>query len=254
MSGMFTGTAWHYARYRPGYPPEFIDDTVRTLHLDRHSRVLDLGCGTGQLSVPLARRTGEVVGVDPEPEMLVEAMRYATSTGVTNVRWTQASSADLPASLGRFDVVTMGRSFHWMIRENVLAVLHGMVEDRGSLVIANDSCLVCPITEWQRAIEEIQNRHLPGGRPTVPVEATPHDEILRRSAFAKVERRSYEFQRLWTIEQVIGYLYSTSLPLRRLLPSRTLFEQEVTRTLAAISPDGLLVEPVTLEVFIATRP
>ena len=36
-------------------------------------RVLDLGCGPGSLAAPLARLAGEVVGLDPEPAMLVAA-------------------------------------------------------------------------------------------------------------------------------------------------------------------------------------
>lgn len=48
--GLFTGTAWHYARYRPGYPQVFFDDLVQRFHLDGTGRLLDLGCGTRQLT------------------------------------------------------------------------------------------------------------------------------------------------------------------------------------------------------------
>ena len=46
---LFAGTAWHYARYRPGYPQAFFDDLARQFRLDGTGRLLDLGCGTGQL-------------------------------------------------------------------------------------------------------------------------------------------------------------------------------------------------------------
>ncbi|MEV0251629.1 class I SAM-dependent methyltransferase [Nocardia sp. NPDC050712] len=256
MDGLFAGTAWHYARYRPGYPREFLDQIIATFRLDRSRRVLDLGCGTGQLTVPLAKTAREAVGVDPEPDMLIEAAEYADRAGVTNAIWIEGSSANLPTGLGRFDVVTMGRSFHWMDREQVLAGLSGMVEDDGGLVIANDSCLVRPVTDWQRRLEEIQNRFVPTNesqRPKISDNYLSHDAVLRRSAFPKVDRRVYEFRRRWTIEQAIGYLYSTSLPLRRLLDDRESFEQEATRALSSFSPDGQLFEPVSLEVFVATR-
>jgi hypothetical protein len=64
----------------------------------------------------------------------------------------------------------------------------------------------------------------------------------------------YEFDRSWTLDQAIGYLYSASLPLRQLLGDRqTAFEQASTDALLTIDPNGQFVEPVTLEVMAATR-
>ena len=69
---LFAGKAWHYARYRPGYP-RALDDLVQEFHLDGTGRLLDFGCGTGQLTLPLAEHVAEAVGMDREPEMLAEA-------------------------------------------------------------------------------------------------------------------------------------------------------------------------------------
>jgi SAM-dependent methyltransferase len=256
--GLFAGAAWHYARYRPGYPPVFLDDLTRCLGLDGTGRLLDLGCGTGQLTLPLAAHVAEAVGMDPEPDMLTEARRQAREQAVANVSWIQGNSADLPGGLGHFRLVTMGRSFHWMDRAQVLDALDAMVDDDGSLVIANDSCLVRPTTPWQQAIEEIQRRFLPPDRHRGPTPAADtrqtHEQVLANSPFRQVNRQVYEFLRPWTIEQAIGYLYSTSLPLRRLLGDRqTAFEEAVTTTLLAIDDTGQFTEPVALEVLTAAK-
>ncbi|BBY30463.1 class I SAM-dependent methyltransferase [Mycolicibacterium sediminis] len=256
--GLFAGTAWHYARYRPGYPDVFVDDLVARFHLDGTGRLLDLGCGTGQLTIPLARHVAEAVGLDPEPEMLVEAAERARVAQRSNVTWTRGGSADLPGGLGRFTLVTMGRSFHWMDRERVLTVLDGMVDDGGGLVIANDGCLVHPTTPWQRAIDDLQHRFLPewpAAAPNPGDAGGSHEDVLARSAFTRVHRRVVEFTRTWTVEQAIGYLYSTSVPLRDLLgDDRAAFERAVTDALLVIEPGAEFVEPVALEVLIATRP
>jgi hypothetical protein len=177
---------------------------------------------------------------------------------VANATWVQGNSADLPGEFGRFRLVTMGRSFHWMDREQALAALERMVDEDGGLVIANDSCLVRPTTTWQRAIEDVQRRFLPPhsqpGNMTTSDAYQPHDEILARSPFAHVHRLVYEFDRPWTVEQAIGYLYSTSVPLRQLLGNqRTDFENAITSALLAIDPNGQFAEPVALDVFAATR-
>lgn len=256
--GLFAGTAWHYARYRPGYPAAFLDDLVQRLGLHGPGRLLDLGCGTGQLALPLAAHVTEAVGMDPEPDMLAEANRQAQQQAVTNVRWIQGDSADLPGDLGHFTLITMGRSFHWMDREQVLIALDEIVDDEGSLVIANDSNLVLPSTPWQQAVQEVQRRFLPPdhqhGPPPAAGTSHSHEQVLANSAFGQVNRQVYHYMRRWNIEEVIGYLYSTSLPLRRLLGDRRpAFEDTIRSTLLAIEPSGQLTEPVALEVLTATR-
>jgi ubiquinone/menaquinone biosynthesis C-methylase UbiE len=63
---------------------------------DGTGRLLDLGCGTGQLTLPLAEHVAETVGMDRESEMLTEASRQAQADHITNVTWVQGNSADLP--------------------------------------------------------------------------------------------------------------------------------------------------------------
>ena len=92
---LFRGTASYYARFRPPYPAELIDKLVASYKVDRTVSVLDLGCGTGQLALPLAGYAGEVLGMDPEPEMLEVAETIARERGITNVLWRRGGSNDL---------------------------------------------------------------------------------------------------------------------------------------------------------------
>ncbi|MET9242331.1 class I SAM-dependent methyltransferase [Nonomuraea sp. NPDC003709] len=233
----------------------FFDDLIRAFGLDGSGRLLDLGCGTGQLTIPLAGHVAEAVGVDPEPDMLAEAARQALAGEVGNVTWVRGGSADLPGGLGRFRLVTMGRSFHWMERERVLEALAGMVEDDGGVVIANDGCLARPITAWQHAIEEVQHRFLgPLPETGAGTPARPHGAVLADSPFPHVAREVHEFERSWTAERIIGYLYSTSLPLRRLLGDRRpAFERAIADALLEADPTGRFLEPVRLEVLLARK-
>jgi hypothetical protein len=70
-----------------------------------------------------------------------------------------------------------------------------------------------------------------------------HEQVLPNSVLRQGNRHVYELLRPWAIEQAVGYLYSTSLPLRRLLGDRqTTFEKAVTNTLLAIDPTGHFTE------------
>lgn len=172
MSGgyrdIFKGTAWYYARYRPAYPAPFLEHVAASFSLDGTARLLDLGTGTGQLAIPLARYFTEVIALDPEPEMLVEAAAQARLASACNIHWLEGGSADLERlkpALGKFRLVTMGASFHWMEQAATLATLAGMItEDRGSdksgIVIAASPSLWNQQGEWQQALKGVLRRSL----------------------------------------------------------------------------------------------
>jgi ubiquinone/menaquinone biosynthesis C-methylase UbiE len=73
-----------------------VDSLVAALELGNDDVVADLGCGTGQLTLPLAERVRAVVGMDPEPDMLARARSIAAEREVTNVGWLLGTDVDLP--------------------------------------------------------------------------------------------------------------------------------------------------------------
>lgn len=94
-ANLFRTTASYYARSRAGYPDAFFRHIIARFALDGTQRLLDLGCGTGQLTLPLAASVAAAIGIDPEPEMLAEAEMAATRAGITNITWQQGSALRL---------------------------------------------------------------------------------------------------------------------------------------------------------------
>lgn len=70
----------------------------------RPARALDFGCGVGRLVIPMARRSGEVVGVDVSDAMLAEARRNVERAGVANAEFVQGDDA-LSRVSGEFDFI-----------------------------------------------------------------------------------------------------------------------------------------------------
>lgn len=75
--------------------------------------VLDIGCGTGFLSLEMAVRGHSVTGVDFAPAMLAEARRKATAAG-TAIRFEQADAEQLPFAAGSFDLA-VSRHLLWTL-------------------------------------------------------------------------------------------------------------------------------------------
>lgn len=60
---------------------------LELLELAREHRVLDLFCGLGNFTLPLARRAGRVVGVEASTQMVERARLNAERNGITNVEY-----------------------------------------------------------------------------------------------------------------------------------------------------------------------
>lgn len=260
---LFRSTATYYARYRPGYPPQLFDHLAERFHLDRTQTVLDLGCGTGQLAIPLATHVARVIAVDPEPAMLDEGARLVAERGAGNIEWRRGDSfhldqLDLPA----LDLITMGATFHWMDRDTTLADLDKLVVPGGAVVIASGGA---PGTKtpppWDNTVTAVRAKYLGearrAGSGTYTHPAEGHAQILRRSPFSHVDTREWS----WTLERdldsVIGlqFSYSFSAPAQFVDDAQCrAFEDELRESLTEQFRDGIFREDIRTEALIATRP
>ena len=69
----FDQTALEYDAVRPGYPPALIEDSVTITGLPSPARILEIGCGTGQATLPFAERGDRLTCLDIGAEMLAGA-------------------------------------------------------------------------------------------------------------------------------------------------------------------------------------
>jgi SAM-dependent methyltransferase len=261
-SDLFAGTASYYARFRRGYPAVFLHHIVARFHLDGTGRLLDLGCGTGQLALALAADVAEAVGIDPEPAMLAEAAAAADRAGIRNVRWLLGGDRDLDrlrADLGAARLVTISRAFHWMDQDATLRSLDRIVDPTGGLVIVSDNEMIWNRAGvWQEAVQAVIQRWLGAAqRAGSGLRATPHDPfatILARSPFAAVDTYQTTYRREVTVDEIVGYLYSTSYcSLAVLGEHRGPFEADLRQTLQELNPAGRFVDEVEVGAWLAWR-
>lgn len=97
-------------------------------------RVLDLGCGTAQLTVDLAARHPFVAGADLSPEMLRAAKRRLGASAPPLVC---ANVYALPFADGAFDLLTSTISYHWYAdKPRALAEIRRVLAPGGHLLLA----------------------------------------------------------------------------------------------------------------------
>lgn len=93
---------------------------VERVGVEAGERVLDIGAGTGNASLPAARRGAEVVASDITPELFDAGRRRAADAGV-EVEWVEADAEALPFADESFDVVVSNFAIMFAPRHRVAA-------------------------------------------------------------------------------------------------------------------------------------
>jgi SAM-dependent methyltransferase len=219
MAGDFSGeTAAFYARFRRGYPAAFTELLTQALRLGPADVVADVGCGTGQLTLPLAQRVGAVAGIDPEPDMLTLARQAAADQGVANVTWVLGSAADLPALAALLGApalaaVTIANAIHLTSPPDLFAAARGVLRPGGGLaVIANGTPLWQQPVPWSRAVrrglEQWLGVRLESCCGTDAAARLAYQAGLIAAGFTGVHEQSVDYTGDLDFAELIGGLYS----------------------------------------------
>lgn len=251
----FRGAAGHYLAGRPPYAGLLIRRVADLVGLARQHTVLDLGCGPGVLARAFAPLAGAVTAVDPEPDMLTAAAEYCA--GVENVRVVRGSSNDLSA-VGRFRLVVMGRSFHWMDRTDTLRRLDSLIEPGGAVVHFHTHHADVPANAWTERFRNLRRRYS-GDRPDGPQEHgerwVRHEAFMLASPFRCVEAHSVFEERTFDAETLVDRAFSMSSSSRARLDGRAeALERDVRALIREIAPDGRLTEVIESNALIGCRP
>lgn len=220
MSGSFAGkTAEYYVRYRRGYPKGILAAIIDQLRLGTGDTVVDLGCGTGLLTAPVAQRVGLVVGVDPEADMLAIARRETPFR--SNIVWVLGSDQDLPALArllgdGAVGAITVGQALHFMDYDQLFVRGRGLLRRGGGVaVIANGRPLWQQESEWSRrlraALDSWFNTTTTATCGTDDATQARYADALATAGY-DVHEFVEEYAADLTLEEVLGTIYSALSP------------------------------------------
>ena len=135
---------------RPPYPDGVIDQLAGLARAD--GAVLDLGCGTGEITRRLAGRVGRVDAVDPSAAMLATA-RSLPGGDHPNLAWIRGRAEDAPLS-PPYDLVYAAASLHWMDWAVVLPRIRVALSPNGTFAIVGNSTAPAPwAADAQRVID-----------------------------------------------------------------------------------------------------
>jgi ubiquinone/menaquinone biosynthesis C-methylase UbiE len=108
---LFDSVAQLYEASRLGYPSGIVEFAVATAAVGPGSEVLEVGCGTGQLTESLARHGFRLTAIDIGPSMVAAARRRLDGSAVS---YRVSSFEDFAAAEASFDLIVSGTAFHWV--------------------------------------------------------------------------------------------------------------------------------------------
>jgi len=190
----FDGAAAIYHEARPAYPAKLFDDLIELADLKPGARLLEVGCGTGKATLPLASRGYAVVCVELGANLADQA---------------RANLADYPVEIdvapfetwagddGSFDLVYAATAWRWIDPTVRYAKARALLRPAGHLAFWNAAHAfpadVDPFfADIQAVYDEIGESHT-GEWPPLPPDLTPADtdEITATGLFEHVQVRRY---------------------------------------------------------------
>ena len=108
----FEVAASRYHRARPDYPQALYDDLIRLSGLQAEARLLEVGCGTGKATLPLAQRGFGITAVEVGPNLAAEAR--ANLAGFRDVEIVEAVFETWAPLQRRYDLVYAATAWRWI--------------------------------------------------------------------------------------------------------------------------------------------
>jgi len=133
-----------YDHFAPFEVPKYYEiiDMLVDEYITKDSKVLDICCGTGNITFAAARKAKEVIGLDASNGMLSKARNKAQRKALTNVRFIYGDVRErFNFTGGSFDIVTAGFSVPTNVplfqgkNKNIVAEVYRILKSNGSLIL-----------------------------------------------------------------------------------------------------------------------
>lgn len=212
LKGSFDKSSEHYVRARAEYPPEMTDTIVSLAGLTPSSKLLDVGCGSGQATMEFVARGYQVVAIDPAPNAIkLLAERAAEFSNLTAMTTTlEAFHPD-----ESFDLILCAQAFHWLEPNRVSPQIADLAAPGGHIALLWHMQDVIPASP-QAALQALNQRYFDQYPTMNPPEYAPEflevmAEILSRdSRVGKPEIRDWPWRREYDLESFVALYKSWS--------------------------------------------
>ena len=212
----FDQVAGLYNQVRPGYPDALFEDVIALSHLPSDGQILEIGCGTGQATLPFARQGYSICCIEPGANLAAVAQQnlapYSNAEVVISPFeiWLEDKAS--------FDLVISATAFHWIDPAVRYQKAAHVLKSNGVIALFWNKHVQTEISaDFFQAIQAVYDRIMPDtaekfpGLPHPDEIPTPIKEELDRSGlFGAVAIRKYKWNRVYNADDYISLLNTYS--------------------------------------------
>jgi ubiquinone/menaquinone biosynthesis C-methylase UbiE len=242
-SPSFGKVADAYEAYRLGYTGLVWDHLARHCGLLEGADVIDLGCGTGLSSRPLIDRGANLIGIEPDADMLARA---EASLG-DRARFQLARAEQLPLPDQSVDLVVAAQAAPWFEEPEILRVL------RPGGHVAYIWKYPTPETPYTYLVDEIATRLTGKSLLAGAMYGIGTVSQLLRPGLEGYSRVTFEQPVAYTVERYVGHVSSRERVRQLLGPQMDALLDELSERISRLEPSGAFIEQNLAYVVSARR-
>ena len=216
LRATFEQVAELYDQARPSYPAEIFDDLVDLARLPESARIVEIGCGTGQATVPLAERGFEITCIELGEQLAAVARRKLSRFPDVEVVCANFETWRAPNS--DFGAVVAFTAFHWIDPQLRYEKSASLLRDGGMLAVVTTAHVLPPngddfFVEVQEDYETVlpDDPSTKAGAPSHPDAVQDlSEEIADSGFFRSLASRRYLWDVIYTAEEYIAVLETYS--------------------------------------------
>lgn len=240
---------------RPVCPPQLFGDLTPLTRLPAGAWLLEIGCGTGQATLPLAERGYAIVALEIGPRLAEFTRRKLAA--FPNVEIINTAFEAWDAAGARFDGVVAFNAFHWLDPYVRYAKAAQLLRAGGALVLVGTR-FVLPDdaepfwTEMQEDYAAIRGGPAPAPPPHPDAVGDLRREIEASGSFHTLAVRRYLWKVRYTADEYVSHLSTASWHRQLDAESRQYLFERLRRRIAA-QPEGAINATLLATLHIAQR-
>ncbi len=205
-----------YDKSRVTYPKQLIDDIITYSKINLNGKIVDVGCGTGQATLPFAEKGYQITGLDISKELITIAKKKCSPFKTAQFKLSSFEKAKFNEN--SVDLIISGLAWHWVKPEQRYQKAHKMLTENGALAFFwsyQQSGKSTVVKEVGKVLE------IYGGKGAGPVgsrmkdyAAFVYEEIKRNHLFRNVKQKEYSIPTPFSREKYAGLVLTYSWVLK----------------------------------------